>query len=610
MHPSRGQSHVEHLLLLLAERKQIKDCLHTLLSLSSDNDRLGYEIIRKNGLQVLGSLITDVHSKDTEVLGLCLKVLFSTMNSQELAQLSTGLDSNSTDIYYLEDKKLQWGYLCGLIQSDSVEIASLAVKLCHKIVTLFPVSCRVYSDDMFASEEYHDTKKYNEALLAVFHPSQLTFQPPHLKPFIRGLFHIIHVTSYSEVHLGISILSSLFATTIDGVEGKLPEYVDFRNESLADRKRRHYKEKWLSVRASQLAACVIEEGGIGQLLDAMNQPSAELRRLVSKCFGAMITAYNNQELMKSLLSIYISVEEGRMEDCFKRALLESCLCLTHPDLCIWAIEQQEGVKQLIKLVLCGHPFYQEIVSELIYLLTSSEKGIAVLAPISVPGGILHTLLQSSNPIVRSNAASALIKLGFKSKALKESESETSRIFNVSLDIIKAHVTQTPLADIREDSGLVSFSVFDNVSASKQQSLGATRDAGSTFSDLAAVERAVEVIASLANQTIIKEELVHGSYRVAQSLRYLFALPLTEETYHSTLAYGLAQIISSLTVTNNELHQAQLAEKGITLDQYKEMMELQRIKERDEEGGASEEAKVRSYKLLWLELNRRLRRSGD
>ena len=55
------------------------------------------------------------------------------------------------------------------------------------------------------------------------------------------------------------------------------------------------------------------------------------------------------------------------------------------------------------------------------------------------------------------------------------------------------------------------------------------------------------------------------------------LSLLDQQPHSTLFFGLAHIIFQLTVTNTELHAAQLAEKGITLKQYAEMQKLQQLK---------------------------------
>ena len=61
---------------------------------------------------------------------------------------------------------------------------------------------------------------------------------------------------------------------------------------------------------------------------------------------------------------------------------------------------------------------------------------------------------------------------------------------------------------------------------------------------------------------------------------------------SSAAYGMAHILAALTVTNKELKALALAEKDISLDQYEKMMELQRIKAKDEAGDPLEEAKVR------------------
>ena len=61
---------------------------------------------------------------------------------------------------------------------------------------------------------------------------------------------------------------------------------------------------------------------------------------------------------------------------------------------------------------------------------------------------------------------------------------------------------------------------------------------------------------------------------------------------STAAYGVAHILSSLTVTNRELRALALADKDITPEQYEQMQELQRIKTKDENGQTIEEKKVR------------------
>lgn len=60
---------------------------------------------------------------------------------------------------------------------------------------------------------------------------------------------------------------------------------------------------------------------------------------------------------------------------------------------------------------------------------------------------------------------------------------------------------------------------------------------------------------------------------------------------STTSFGAAHILSNLTVTNRELKASLLAEKDMTIDQYEQLRELQRIKTTDENGNTVEEKKV-------------------
>jgi hypothetical protein len=471
----------------------------------------------------------------------------------------------------------------------------MALRLCIRVVSLLPLTTHVYTDDLLTGEQYSDNKLYNEALLQTFHSSKLVIQKPQIKVLLREIKTLLSKRHHESSQVAISSLLSLLATTNEGVEGKLPEYVDYRNESTKDRKRRNYDLKWLSLRANLTAAAFIDEGGIGCLLSCMNEPAhSDIRRASGKCLGALVSAYSDEAAVKSLLSIYLQ-ESSAVDECLTRALLETVLCLSHPDLGLWAVEQHEGVRQLVLLVSTGDSFHQEVVSELVYLLASQDKGVGLLDPVARQGGVIQLLLQSSNPTTRSNAASAISKIAFKKKTLSETSNETTHLLNVSLDIIKSHVTKTPLRQLggpqeEGDKPLVSFSSFDNVSLSKSSHDKAITSAV-TADEATAVERAVEVVASLVGQTVVKEELTHGSYRVTPSLSYLLSLPMNELAFKSTLAYGIVHIISSITVTNNELHQAQLAEKGITLQQYYEMQELQRIKAEDAEGKKYEEQKT-------------------
>lgn len=59
---------------------------------------------------------------------------------------------------------------------------------------------------------------------------------------------------------------------------------------------------------------------------------------------------------------------------------------------------------------------------------------------------------------------------------------------------------------------------------------------------------------------------------------------------STLGFGIAHILSQLTVTNKELKAIALAEKEISVEQYEQLQELQRIKTTDDQGNNIEEKK--------------------
>ena len=63
------------------------------------------------------------------------------------------------------------------------------------------------------------------------------------------------------------------------------------------------------------------------------------------------------------------------------------------------------------------------------------------------------------------------------------------------------------------------------------------------------------------------------------------------TGRSTAPYGVAYILASVTVTNNELRARALAEKDMSVEQYKQLQELQRVKTKDANGNEIEEKKV-------------------
>ena len=212
-------------------------------------------------------------------------------------------------------------------------------------------------------------------------------------------------------------------------------------------------------------------------------------------------------------------------------------------------------------------------AEVLCLASSSEGGAGLLASVVESGGI-QLLLRSADPNTRAAAASALAKLSIKAKALRRDSPEVSQMMNVVLDVLKAaaKLTATAAAAAAIPLPSVSFSSFDKPwsttqTATKALSPSDARQQQQQQQSLTAVERAVEVVAAMVGQSHIKEELVHGSYRVAASVEHLLALELDAS---STAAYGVAHILAALTVTNAELRSRALADKGITPEQFEQL----------------------------------------
>ncbi|KAH8075336.1 hypothetical protein JL721_1339 [Aureococcus anophagefferens] len=101
-------------------------------------------------------------------------------------------------------------------------------------------------------------------------------------------------------------------------------------------------------------------------------------------------------------------------------------------------------------------------------------------------------------------------------------------------------------------------------------------------DVAAAERAVEVVAAMASASSVKEELAHGSGRCGAALPSLTALASASKG-SDPVAYGLSCVFANLTVTNDELRRRHYADKemDITAEQYDELQRITKQKAEDD-----------------------------
>eukprot|EP01034_Spumella_vulgaris_P029108 gene29108-36099_t len=433
-------------------------------------------------------------------------------------------------------------------------------------------------------------------------------------------------------------LSAFLSTGADYFEHN--REVDARLENLAERKTRLREQRILKTRSTNHSTWAIECGLLALLVEHTDSEQGAVRQNAANCLGKLINFYDNEAQIKLKLEPYLQGHEEEEDNnelhgeskrvvelrdetappsvpqCRRRAALEAILLMSNPELGSWALALPGGVPQLLFLVATTDARCQEIAAEVMCLAASSDASSGQLSSI-VSSGVLTTLMHSPYQGTRAAAASTITKLSLKAKALREDSAEIATVLNTVLSVLKtANQThsgevsnkQNTVEDKKNKSKgqdkLVSFSAMDEVGSSQQaQAKRQSAEVKIRQADhkpvpgqinqvtnavtMTSVERAIEVLAALIGKTYVKEEIVHGSYRVAACISELTKLELD---VRSTAGYGLAHILAALTVTNGELHARALAEKDISAEQFQQMQELQRIKTKDDDGNVIEEKK--------------------
>jgi hypothetical protein len=404
--------------------------------------------------------------------------------------------------------------------------------------------------------------------------TQLYLPPVYGKLFISSLLQLLQ--NFDQV-------SFVFANEAFGAFiSDQPNYydsskiVDTRMESLEERKLRIEQSSQLGERARAHSQWAIECGAVKLLSSMLDHDLPVVRQSISSTLGKLIKFLNNDDKIKNELMDCLG---GNEDDFFvfyrKRAALEACLLLTHPELGTWMLQQQDGIVELVDLIRTQDVRNCEFASEVICLASGIDAALILLKPI-VEAGLIESLMQMNHDGIRSNATSAMTKLSIQSKALTVDSPENSQILNTVASILKSS------------------------SNSKDQSLVPAQVTTSA-------ERCIEILAALSGRSYMKEEIVHGSGRVKSCISELTQIPLASG---SPAVFGLAYVLASLTVTNRELRAIALADKEMTLEQYDKLKELQRIKAQGENGEVIEEKKVRcflpyviSFNCLWFRRKR-------
>ncbi|RYH32189.1 hypothetical protein EON65_01040 [archaeon] len=594
--------------LNLTDHKSVENGIKSLIDLCKDDVYHALEFARKGGISIVVTLISqDEYRSAEKYIESCVLVLkllaLITNHAQLIAQhidytIVAPKDSVLDLVVRVNDvQKLSLHGLarfCVQVAASDKLVRPLIVTLMN-ILKHIPASPALSDFDVQVSSE-----------------TALTLPDGVVRELLEGFKAVLAHKNVETYTMACDIFSAFIS--------ELPNYYDFykvpdhRAESLEDRKKRLHKQSIFKLRSKKHADMASRCDFFDLFAEHVDDESYFVKSNAVACVGKMIKSLDDEETVKYILkpllphpreldevkgeakteSELMTILAPAIPICRRRAALEAALLVTHPELGSWTLQQEGGTAQFILLIGTKDYRCMEIAAEVLCLAAGVESASHLLSTL-VENNVIHSLLYSSYPAVRAAAASVLTKLSLKAKALSQSSEEVSQILNAVTGVLKASVKGAVDKDKGDyKKGLVSFSSYDNTAMSKADSHAAHTAENKAISftsgtsvSLSSVERAIEVVAAIVGKTFVKEEVVHGSSRVASLIADLASL---EVDPRSTAAYGLAHILASLTVTNKELKALALAEKEITVEQYEQMQELQRIKARDDDGTVVEERK--------------------
>jgi hypothetical protein len=380
--------------------------------------------------------------------------------------------------------------------------------------------------------------------------------------------------------------------------------VDYRMETLPQRKIRGVRQRIIRYREYYHAIWALEVGILDTIIPAVNSLMSSVKIRAIPCFGRLITnacdeknpdyvapnlkdgqsAPEGDLLVKSYLRDHFSesassvVIREKMPQMLSHTRIAGALLACHPEMGVWALNIGNAMQNVALLIASGDEKAQEVASEVVCLASATTEGAELLRPLLESGAITQSLLNSPQPATRAAAAAALTKLSIKAKALEQDSPEISQVLNAAFDVIRLEVKKLEGTTGPSKSSSTSAPLLSSTSSAPVQV---------DPTSITSVERAIEVIAAIIGKSYVKEEIVHGSSRVAKATDVLAKIVVDPR---STAAYGLAYIFAALTVTNRELRAVALAEKEMTVEQYEKLQELQRIKTKDKDGNDIEEKK--------------------
>ncbi len=613
---------------------QKEQYLRSLIALCLDDASHQATFVRENGLADIQMLVNS-HWEDENmsVLKECFTLLGALCNYHDFVSkyvvANESLSSKNEEIKEFSEScftitqndisycMVSFSQLCKLaLHIKNTEILKIIISLLLRILKALPLYReqteieknleykKVEAGDVRVEELSKEKEKQEKKVMYV---PYLCHEDADL--FLQVLCKAI--SSSLEDETKVFALDSLAAFQSECGDYVSPEMeVDTRLESLEERKTRIRRRAIIKKRASNHAFWSLPIL-LDILVEIIDGDSKHLKARCLPCFGRIMlhasdefnevprsknkdespedTSVKEDLVLKNFLQPYlVSKNDANQTEKRKRASLTAALLTCTSDLGMWALQRNNGIQQILTLIASMDTSCQDIAAEVLCLTSSVEGGNSLLAA-ALENGAIHALLKAENPNTRAAAAATITKLSIKAKALEEDSPEVSQVLNAAFDVIKIFGSLSSGKEIQDipKNNLVSFS---KVGDSTQEKLENDKSIslGIVDNQSNSMDRAIEVIAAIVGKTHVKEEIVHGSYRVSQqAFQNLMQLEVSPK---SQAAYGIAHIMALLTVTNKELHEIALAEKEMTLDEYERLQELQRIKTKDDEGNPLEEKK--------------------
>lgn len=315
---------------------------------------------------------------------------------------------------------------------------------------------------------------------------------------------------------------------------------------------------WRLLAVPQAAERRKAQAAFARLLRAVAKPAALEKGYDLEYELLLDGAHERNECGPADLVLYllqITVEDTDEKDLADRKRRASLACACHlasTRFSSKAIEAcfAEPAADILRLVhISSDETAQVLGADALSCLASSEEGRFTLQPL-VASGALEALMEAKElpKVVRSAAATAVAKLGLTARALKAGAEATGRLLDAAVALLRD-----------ED---------DSSSEAKEQ--------------------AVEVLAAMSGASHVKEEIAHGSGRVAGNA--LDALCKLEVHGDNPVAFALASLLASVTVTNNEMRQRHFREREmeITPEQYDELQRITKQKADDDADNDTDE----------------------